>query len=307
MENNMLKKFLDGLVFGAGFSITFVTIWFIAYYFVLPGILESRFNSITEEKVSSIIHEDNKSVLKSAPPIIESNRFLGSMGIYSGDFLDNKSGVLAKGPGKIIGKVTTNGVPATGLRLRLALNGSVMSQWATSDESGQYIVPVPYGEYKIDGFELNHASANRTLRGMIGHPQMEHTSQKFSVTNDSPGYGLDFKFISPVEKIIPRNRFSSSEDVVIKWKAYPGATQYRIQIHEKTDPRGYNMPEQLFEWQHLPVVSDTSIDLSDFYDAELKAGHFYKIEIDALDDNMNLLSTTARNYSGYDFEIIKEK
>ena len=138
---------------------------------------------------------------------------------------------------------------------------------------------------------------------MIGHPQMEHTSQKFNVTSEMPGRGLNFTFVSPVEKTIPKSRFSSSEDVVIKWNSYPGATQYRIQIHEKTDPRGYKMPEQLFEWQHRPVVSETSLDLSDFYDAELKAGRFYTIEIDALDDNMNILSKTARNYSGYDFQI----
>lgn len=301
----MFKKFLDGLVFGAGFSITFVTIWFIAYYFVLPGMLESRFNSITDEKVSSIIHENNTSVLKSAPPIIESKRFLGSMGIYSGDFLDNKSGVLASGPGKIIGKVTANGEAVAGLKLRLALNGSVMSQWATSDENGQYFVHVPYGEYKIDGYELQHSSANNVLPGMIGYPRLGHSSQKFSVSSDSTGYGLDLQFVSPVIKTIPRNRFSASDNVVIKWQAYPGATQYRIQIHEKTDPRGYNMPEQLFEWQHRPVVSDTSLDLSDFYDTKLQSGHFYTIEIDALDDNMNILSKTARNYSGYDFEIIK--
>ena len=301
----MFKKFLDGLVFGAGFSITFVTIWFVAYYFVLPGILESRFSSLTDEKVNSIIHEDKTSVLKSAPPIIESNRFLGSMGIYSGDFLDNKSGVLASGPGKIIGKVTANGEAVTGLKLRLALNGSVMSQWATSDENGQYVVHVPYGEYKIDGYELQHSSANKALPGMIGHPQMGHASEEFIVSNESYGSGLDFTFVSPVIKTIPRDRFSISEDVVIKWKPYPGATQYRIQIHEKTDPRGYNMPEQLFEWQHRPVVSDTSLDLSDFYDTKLQSGHFYTIEIDALDDNMNILSKTARNYSGYDFEIIK--
>lgn len=308
----MLKKFMDGLAFGAGFGITFVAIWFIAYYLVLPPMLESRFDSITESKLDELTHDDldrvspaNKSsnVVTSPPPVIASRQFLGSSGVYSGDFIDNKSGVLAGGPGKIIGKVTADGKPVAGLKLRLALNGSVMSQWAVSDESGQYSVSVPYGEYKIDGYELHRSSANRTLPGMIGHPQMAHTDQKFNVSSDSPGYGLNFKFVSPVVKKIAKNRFSASEAVVLNWQAYPGATQYRIQIHEKTEAHGFGRPSQLFEWQHRPVVSETSLNIKDFFDVELKPGHFYTLEIDALDDNMNLLSETAHNYRGYDFEI----
>lgn len=309
----MFKKFMDGLAFGTGFGLTFVAIWFIAYYFVLPPMLESRFESITESKLDELSHDDsekfspgNKSsnVVTSPPPVITSRQFLGSSGVYSGDFIDHKSGVLASGPGKIIGKVTADGQPVAGLKLRLALNGSVMSQWAVSDESGQYVVSVPYGEYQIDGYELHRSSANKTLPGMIGHPQMAHTSQKFNVSNDSSGYGLDFKFVSPVVKKITKNRFSSSEAIKLNWQAYPGATQYRIQLHEKTERHGFGMPTRLFEWQHRPVVSETSLNLNNFFDVKLKPGHFYTLEIDALDDNMNLLSETAHDYRGFDFEIV---
>ena len=101
-----------------------------------------------------------------------------------------------------------------------------------------------------------------------------------------------------------KKRFSASEDVVIEWLAYPGATQYRIQLLEKKEPHGFARTKRLFEWQHRPVISETRVNLSDFFDTELKAGHFYSVEVSAFDDNTNLLSETAHDYRGYDFEIV---
>jgi len=37
----MLKRFLDGLVFGSGLAIAFVAIWTLAMWFVIPSMLES--------------------------------------------------------------------------------------------------------------------------------------------------------------------------------------------------------------------------------------------------------------------------
>ena len=88
------------------------------------------------------------------PEISRSNKFLGATGFYSGDFSRGSSGVLSSGPGQIIGAAMVDGEPLEGLRLRLALNGSVMSQWATTGAAGRYEIGVPFGGYRIDGFEL---------------------------------------------------------------------------------------------------------------------------------------------------------
>ncbi len=38
----MLKKFLEGLTFGGGFAIAFVTIWYLAAYMISPMLIASR-------------------------------------------------------------------------------------------------------------------------------------------------------------------------------------------------------------------------------------------------------------------------
>lgn len=56
----MLKKFLDGLVFGGGFAIAFVAIWTIGMLFVVPRMMESittstkqpEFHNPTEAKIA---------------------------------------------------------------------------------------------------------------------------------------------------------------------------------------------------------------------------------------------------------------
>ncbi len=45
----MLKRFLDGLVFGAGFAIAFVAIWALAMSFVIPSMMESVATTATKQ------------------------------------------------------------------------------------------------------------------------------------------------------------------------------------------------------------------------------------------------------------------
>ena len=114
-----------------------------------------------------------------------------------------------------------------------------MSHWATSEQEGTYIVKVPYGEYQIDGFELDINSANSILAGKLNHPQDAHSSEKFQVSEESKGRGLIFRFIEPIEKKLLKNKYSINEDIILNWHPYPGATEYKIQIYEKADPHRY--------------------------------------------------------------------
>jgi len=43
----MFKKFIEGLVFGCGFAISFIAIYFIASYFIYPKLINSRFQQTT--------------------------------------------------------------------------------------------------------------------------------------------------------------------------------------------------------------------------------------------------------------------
>ena len=301
----MLRKFLDGLAFGAGFGIAFIAIWYLVFMLMLPGMLENRpSRTVFSPDRTERFPTGTPAQIDSPPAISPSRRFLGSTGIYDGEFSHDNSGTLASGPGRIVGSVTADSQPVPGLKLSLALNGRVMSQWATTDANGRYAIQVPFGEYRIDGYELDQASANTSLPGKIGHPLTPHTSGNFKVSKDSPGRGPDFRFVSPVTMNMPKNSFPAGEDVIIGWHPYPGASQYMVQIYEKNSPYGFTGNNRLFDWSHRPVVSETNINLAE-YQVELKPGDFYTVEISAMDDNMNILSRTVNKYRKYDFEIAK--
>lgn len=289
----MLKKFINGLIFGAGFGIAFVSIWLISIHFILPKVLEN--------KIKSEMRLPKETKLTTPPSINSSKRFLDSSTIYSTDF--DKEGDLSAGPGKIVGKAVINGQPLAGLKLRFALNNSVMSQWATTDLDGQYIINVPYGKYIIDGFELDQTSADKVLPGKILHPQSPHSSSDFEVSEGSIGHGINFKFIDPVIKEFTKNKYSANEEIILEWQPFAGATLYSIQIYEKPEPYVWSN-KTLFKFSEMPIVSEPRINLSE-YNLTLKPGYFYCVDIYAKNKGMDMLSESFRNYSGYDFEIIE--
>jgi hypothetical protein len=53
----MLKKFIHGLIFGAGFGIAFVAIWIIGIWYLLPSIMETKFKEpeFKNPKVAEIL------------------------------------------------------------------------------------------------------------------------------------------------------------------------------------------------------------------------------------------------------------
>jgi len=289
----MLKKLFDGLVFGTGFGIAFAAIWVIAFYFIVPNVVGNQFGSgpINEKEVNT------------APELNDTGRYLGSSGIYSGNFPTNKNEVLTAGPGRIIGKALANGEPVEGLKLRLALNGSVMSQWATTNSNGQYEVKVPYGKYTVDGFSLDTITANKSLPNKIIHPRRSYTRSAFEVSPENKGNGPDFSFVDPVSKKIINNTYSVTDKVVLEWESYPNSAGYYVQLYEKVDADAWRT-ETLFDWSDRPKVSDSQIDLKEF-DVQLEPGHFYTYEISAFDQDGRIISKSARTHSGYDFKVVK--
>lgn len=291
----MLRKLLEGLVFGTGFGIALFAVWLIGMYYVLPAVMESRFGSGPMG--------GGEHVVESVPDFDERGRFLGSTGSYSGDFTDNRSDVLTDGPGRIIGSAQVNGKPAGGLKLRLALNGRVLSQWGVTGADGRYTVSVPYGKYAINGYELDSGSANKVLAGTINHPQRQHFSGAFEVTENEDGRGLDLAFVDPIVKKPHKKKYSAQEGVVLEWESYPDAVKYSVQLSEKTAPHSWK-EEALFPWRDMPVLTEPRIDLK-ARGVQLKPGRFYVLHVHARDRLDMTISETARMHPDYDFEVVE--
>jgi hypothetical protein len=285
----MFKKFINGLLFGAGFGIALVIVLVIFFKFFLHSMIGGNRSAPDE-------------LVEMPPSILQPKKYLGSSGMYMSGFRDNLTGTLAEGDGEIIGSATASGEPVSGLKLRLALNGSVYSQWVTTDADGQYVVRVPFGEYKVDGFELDTSSADRVLVGKINHPLSHHISGKFWVTAGAKGRGPTLMFVDPVEKSQSKSRYPVSEDITLSWNPYYGASRYIVQIYEKPESYGFNGRKPLFDWSSRPEVEETSYNLKQ-HGVELKPGHFYVFQVYALDEYGEMLSETYDLYPGYDFEV----
>lgn len=243
--------------------------------------------------------------LVSTPPdLIEQKGFLGSGGIYSGDFSDSRNKVLAEGQGRMVGKITAHGEPIEGLRLRLALNGSVMSQWAVSDSAGIYTISLPYGKYRIDGYELDYSTANSALAGKTDNPQNAHSSEIMVIGEGKPGKGLNLDYVEPVIIKGPAGEVSLSNPIIISWEPYPNAGFYRVQLVEEKDPRDFREQKRLFEWSKRPKIQGTSFDISE-YGIELKKGYYYTVEIDALDINQWKISESAGQHGSPNFWVVE--
>lgn len=291
----MLKRFVDGLIFGAGFAVAFFLISMILVVWVFPITLGSRYSG-------SVVDEAPEVESAFPPEIGDAGAYLGSIASFSGDFDHASNKVLAEGPGVIEGRAEVSGKPATGLRLRLALNGGVKSQWAVVGEHGRYSIPVPYGEYRVDGHELDQGSAGHVLAGKIDDLEHSPSRAEFTVSETSKGVGMDFKFVDPVRLNLAKKQFSVSEAVIIDWHPYPGADYYQIQVRESPKPHSYGKYSNSFEWNDKPTVVGTSADLRKL-GVELKAGYYYSVDIEALDGESKVISRTAWNRSGYDFRV----
>ncbi|MCV6627345.1 MAG: hypothetical protein OIF38_14695 [Cellvibrionaceae bacterium] len=286
----MLRKFFNGLLFGAGFAVAFIVILLIYFKFFFKSTI-----------ISTI--EKNEAAISDVPDVPTlSSKFLGSTAIYTGGFLDNKIGVLSAGPGEIKGLAKSNGKPVKGLRLRLALNGKVMSQWATTNGYGEYTISVPHGQYVIDGYELDRQSANEVLSGLIYSPMHPYSSGPFIVDATRQGAGINFSFVDPIIKTTSQTSYTLNDPIIISWEPYAGAVAYIFQVYEKSGPHQSLGNTTIFAWSDRPQINDTTIDLKN-YTQKLKPGHYYSYEIIAMGEDGRPISESVRAHRAYDFKI----
>lgn len=152
---SMFKKFLHGLMFGCGFSVALI------------AVLWTYFGFMSEKRTGEI-----ENTVSEVPIVLEQQeQFYGSSARYSGGLSGDRNKVLSEGDAEIIGSIFAEDRPVAGVKLRLWLNGGVMSQWGVTDVNGQYQISAPAGEYKVDGYELDFEVANTVLSGLIDSPQ----------------------------------------------------------------------------------------------------------------------------------------
>lgn len=270
----------------------------------IGGYLVYKFNSGGDLPSGSISSGKRRGgeVVAVVPPIKE--HFLGTSGSYTGGFPHGRDKILATGPGTITGRVTAGAKPVHGLSLRLALNGSVMSDWAETDASGRYAVRVPYGKYRVDGYELDYQVLDDVLGGLTDSPwnQPSGTPDIMMVAEGKPGHGVDLDYVAPVRITGPLGEVSLPKPVVIEWEAYPGAIQYEIQLTEARNPQDYTSHRQLFPCCKTPRVSGTSFNLAE-RGVVLKKGYVYYVDITALDARARSLSTSGRTRNRPNFSV----
>ena len=100
----MLKKFIGGIIFGAGAALGMLGLFTAAIYFDVTEMVVER--SLNNEVLYS---GQDQGGLTSPPSLDNEGTYLGSHGTYSGRFAHDQSRELAHGPGRIIGRATAGG------------------------------------------------------------------------------------------------------------------------------------------------------------------------------------------------------
>ena len=236
-------------------------------------------------------------------PASEPARFLGAHARSGGVEIPRDTRVLDAGPGRLVGTVTLNGKPLEGLRLRLFLDSGIFTQWATSDSGGRYAVAVPLAVYRIVGYAVDPAVADRVLKGKIDSPLNVVWGTPIGVTASEPGSAPSLDFVDPVKKIAPFGEVSAASPIVIEWSAYPNAKSYRVQMFEQSEPTGFREQKELFDFNSQPRVTATRFNPADA-GVDLKKGKYYSTSIEAMDESERTISHTPRAWEA-DFVVAR--
>ncbi len=295
---SLARKGLEGFVFGLGLAVAMAIVHLAYIFWVVPTTLEQFVLDSWNEGEAG---PNAKPVVSSAPELRLSSEYLGSSGSYSGRFSMGDYSILASGEGIIRGDVVSGTEPVEGLKIRLGLNGTVMTQWARSDPGGRYEIAVPPGEYRIDAFEIDAASAGEALGGKIQRPGRRLLGRTLSVAPDSPATGPRFEFVEPVEKIGPVGTVSAEDEIVLEWRPFPGATDYEVQVYAIPDPGEFSSVKALLPQMSRPRVSEPRMRLSDL-GVNVEPGMGYRFSVTAYEDR-RMISQSHESYSSPDFTV----
>ena len=293
MEQKTIKTIL--LMIGSAFvGVTIFVVAVVCYVAYIspnkPGESVDLFHSTTRVSMPPPIKNEDET------------KFLGSSGIQAGRYVENKN-VLDAGTGQIAGNISASSKPVSGQKIRLVLNGAVVSQWAETDAVGKYSIRLPPGKYQVSGYKLDSYLTDKKLAGKLESPQNEFQTGIFNVSATENGRGLDLDYVDPVIKQGPTEAVKVSSPVVISWKPYPRAAKYRLQVTEWNKSRDYVSQRHLFDFSARPEIKGVEFNLTTS-GVPLVAGKYYVYSVEALDATGKAISTTANHFDRFDFYAV---
>lgn len=230
-------------------------------------------------------------IVDTAPELPAAQGYLDTTGISYGEFDYASRKLLGDGEAKIVGRVTADGQPVEGLRLRLKVKPDIRTKWVTTDASGHYTLAIPPGKYEYMGFDLDRKSANRVLKGMIMLDEDRMWSVLFHARQGESSSAVDFRFAKALQVTEPlAGDELKPDEVAFKWKPVAGADHYTLMIYPRgKDGRHWGDPLTLGEHSHGLKLRQTSFSPASA-GIELKPGEYYEWQLRAYDGQQHLLS-----------------
>jgi hypothetical protein len=223
-------------------------------------------------------------------------RYLGSVGVTAGRFDWKNQKNLAPGQGKIKGHILKHGSPCPGIKIQILFNENLISESAASDENGVYFINVPYGVYRIDGWKIDHETADKFLAGKILEPELQFISNTITVSENILAKGPSLNFIDPIKILKPLGIVTYTENVEIEWSKVEVANSYRVQIIDRGDNlRGSEYKPLFRTYNDWPSTSNTTIKTKEM-GINLDPGHFYTLEVHALNNNNRSISESPNRH-----------
>lgn len=223
-------------------------------------------------------------------PYLPRTGYLGITGQFSGAGRDRPTTkLLAAGRGTIQGNVRASSQPVAGLQLRLRFAPDLASQWAVSDAAGRYSIPVPPGQYRLSGWEIDSSSANSVLSGKINVDQFTPFDAIFTAIANAPTTGPDFDFVDPVIRVKPIGGVHVPADVVFEWKPYPNAARYSVVLTDHGTAPG---SLRILRGSSPRDATGTTVTAA-LLQYNLKPGHYYSWDVIAYDGGGRRLAECA--------------
>jgi len=304
-----MKIFFKGLLFGAGFAISFFVIQSIWFYWAIPAGMQQLDSGalVLDEAGDWVPADDREGEFFRAGPTAARLPRTGSIpsGSHEARFDAAVAEELEEGPGRLAGRVLARGEPVEGLRLRLALNGDQWSPWARTDRDGVYRIGLPPGDYRVDGYRLDDRQFKDELIGTIRSPAMAFSDEFVSVGVDAPGGGPELVFVEPVSKLPVPDVLSADEPMVLAWEVYAGADSYRLVFFESAsdDPGSLMMGMQ--ECGEGVRVDQPFVDLREV-DLPFRSDRHYAYTVYAHDAGDSPISRSETEYPRDTFRVLSD-
>lgn len=220
--------------------------------------------------------------------------------IYLGDRGKGAATIMG-GTGRISGIALLDGRPLSGLKLRLFLNMEAFSQWVETDENGLYTVNVPFGSYSINGYEFDIAVANDVLSGKVLSANSTQYIEKIFVNETDNREGLEFEFLTPIEKYTTNAIFDAEGEVLLKWASVDNAKYYGLHITAKKQDIDED-ERYIIGWPDIPKLKTNQINISKYIN-KFPTGYVFDYHVFAYTGEDNYINSTARNYENFDFKL----